>query len=458
MLNETITWLNKPLTPGLTAGDLRDEIAGLARLRGALDARDNRLAAALESRVGSRGAIEVVRETTGCSRREARRRTEQAKALEDMPNTAEALSEGLITTEHADALVKAAKHTDPASVDADTTLLDQVSKQPADKAGKQAADWTRRRQNPEDLEAAHRRARAKRRVDFFPGEDDMLRASITGDNTTMAMIQAKVLDTAQRLHHSQGGRDNPNHERSWAQYRYDAMLIAMGIEPFPSPARAHNSRTATRNGSGVAGDDLELRLDDNPGGSAGTSGNGSELAAADEDSLAGAGAFDWPGEKCSCGGGKLSQRNQIVVVAQLDDLAGDNEGTLGALIPGTGPISRSELERLACDADLQGLLFNGNGEPLWLGRRRRSVSDAQFKALVARDGGCVLCGSNPHHCHAHHIVPWQNGGPTDIDNLALVCHQDHSKVHNRQLKLHRQPDGSWTTTHNPKMVQTLDTS
>ncbi len=609
MLERTITWLNGLATPGLTAGDLRDKISGLARLQGALDACNNRLAVALQAAVGEREGIEVVRESTGCSRREARRRSERAAALNDMPNISEALGEGRITTEHADALVKAAKDTDAATVDGDSELLDLVSEVPADKAGKHTEDWARRRQSPEDLEAAHRRARAKRRVDFFPGEDHMLRGVITGDNTTMAMIQAKVLDMAQRLHSSQGGRDNPKHDRTWAQYRYDAMLIALGIDPFPpAPARTQNGRTSigdrepsgdsglgaaggtTRSGHGTrrpgthrqnghrqdghrsrhrstsngqhhksgnqlapSGVMLDLLDSDRPTGesasannglslpgitgtspngttvdgsgcaggeSAGSAGDasvgerygtigemfgstdpqvgvlnaqhshgdpcdarseaagnhtglvdeqnshdhrndstdGSELMWETQDSCFDDGAQDSGGQGCVCGGGKLSQRNQIVVVAQLDDLADTNQGTLGGLIPGTGPISRSELERLACDADLQGLIFNGRGEPLWLGRRRRSASAAQLKALIARDRGCVLCDASPHHCHAHHIVPWQNDGPTDIDNLALVCHQDHTKIHDRQLRLKRHPDGKWTTTHDPTMVKTHNTS
>ena len=526
MLKRTIFWLNEPLTPGLTAGDLRDEINGLAKLRGALDARDNRLAVALEAVVGGRDAVEVVRESTGCSRREARRRAERAQALKDMPNTAGALSEGRITTEHADALVRAGKDTDPAAVDADTQLLDQVADEPADKAGRLTDEWARRRQSPEDLEAAHRRARAKRRVDFFPTEDKMLRASITGDNTTMAMIQATVLDIAQRMHTNEGGRDNPKHDRTWAQYRYDAVLVALGIEPFPPP-RTHHGRTT--NGSGAAGGSASATAGDARRGSGGSrrpdgqgprhgrtsnghprkagnhpapkdvaaslwnadnfvnepdsGGNGLSLPGITGDALTGdlhepqdmttseADVFSetdgspWDdglhgstGRGCVCGGGKLSQRNQIVIVAQLDDLAGKGNGTLGGLIPGTGPISRSELERLACNADLQGLIFSGSGEPLWLGRRRRTASAAQHKALVARDRGCVLCGANPHHCHAHHILPWQNDGPTDIDNLALVCHQDHSKIHDRQLRLKRHPDGTWTTTHDPTMVKAHDTS
>ncbi len=57
---------------------------------------------------------------------------------------------------------------------------------------------------------------------------------------------------------------------------------------------------------------------------------------------------------------------------------------------------------------------------------------------VLRDQGrrpvtlCVLCGTNPAYCHAHHIILWTppTRDPTKIDNRALVCN----------------PDQQWTTT------------
>ena len=114
-------------------------------------------------------------------------------------------------------------------------------------------------------------------------------------------------------------------------------------------------------------------------------------------------------------------------------------------IPGAGPIPRSELERLACEAEIFGVLFSGDGQPLWHGRRLRTVSPQQWRALLARDRGCVLCGAGPGYCHAHHIVAWTAParGPTDIDNLVLVCNRHHRLIHQHGLVLARGPDGGW---------------
>ncbi|PYI37456.1 hypothetical protein CVS30_09825, partial [Arthrobacter psychrolactophilus] len=32
-------------------------------------------------------------------------------------------------------------------------------------------------------------------------------------------------------------------------------------------------------------------------------------------------------------------------------------------------------------------------------------------------------------CEAHHIIPWQHGGETNINNAALLCSRHHSLLH-----------------------------
>jgi hypothetical protein len=91
------------------------------------------------------------------------------------------------------------------------------------------------------------------------------------------------------------------------------------------------------------------------------------------------------------------------------------------------------LRRLACDADIMGLVMTDLGAPLNLGRRRRTVSPSQWVALVARDTGCVFpgCTRPAEYCDAHHVIHWLDGGPTDLDNLALTCGHHHDQIHHR---------------------------
>ena len=52
------------------------------------------------------------------------------------------------------------------------------------------------------------------------------------------------------------------------------------------------------------------------------------------------------------------------------------------------------------------------------------------RALKARDHGCRFPGcSNHRFCDGHHIVHWQNGGETRLDNLVLLCRHHHRLVH-----------------------------
>jgi len=115
-----------------------------------------------------------------------------------------------------------------------------------------------------------------------------------------------------------------------------------------------------------------------------------------------------------------------------------------AEIPGSGPVPPAELARLACNSDFYGVLFSGNGAPLWHGRRVRLATDAQWRSLIARDRGCVACGAAPSRCEAHHLVPWSRGGATNLDAMALICSHHHHLVHDFGYRLRRRRDGSWS--------------
>src|SRR6185436_12823419 len=61
------------------------------------------------------------------------------------------------------------------------------------------------------------------------------------------------------------------------------------------------------------------------------------------------------------------------------------------------------------------------GGVLSYGLRRRVASIGQRRALAARDRGCSFptCDRPPDWCESHHVTPWVDGGPTDLDNLTL---------------------------------------
>jgi hypothetical protein len=99
--------------------------------------------------------------------------------------------------------------------------------------------------------------------------------------------------------------------------------------------------------------------------------------------------------------------------------------------------------RMACDAGIVPIVLGGAGEPLDLGRARRFFTPAQRQALAVRDGGCAFphCGRPPSWCEAHHMRPWEQGGPTDVSEGVLLCRPHHRLVHGGGWSVRRGKDG-----------------
>jgi len=99
-------------------------------------------------------------------------------------------------------------------------------------------------------------------------------------------------------------------------------------------------------------------------------------------------------------------------------------------------------------ATLPPVLGGAPSRPLDLGRATRVVTPTQRSALAVRDGGCVFpgCGRPLAWCEAHHIWHWLEGGPTALDDLALVCRAQHRALHDGGWRLIRGPDGQFTAT------------
>ena len=103
-----------------------------------------------------------------------------------------------------------------------------------------------------------------------------------------------------------------------------------------------------------------------------------------------------------------------------------------------GPLEPATAERLACTGKVSLAIADADGEILHLGRSRRLASRAQRRALRLRDGTCTFPGCHQRkHLDAHHLAPWSEGGPTDLDQLALLCRRHHVMVHEGGLRLLR---------------------
>jgi hypothetical protein len=96
-----------------------------------------------------------------------------------------------------------------------------------------------------------------------------------------------------------------------------------------------------------------------------------------------------------------------------------------------GPLlSDDERRYLTCDATCE-VWFERDGQVIGSGRETRLINRRLRRALEHRDRCCVVpgCGAT-RGLHAHHIRHWEDGGPTELDNLVLVCPYHH-RLHHR---------------------------
>lgn len=133
------------------------------------------------------------------------------------------------------------------------------------------------------------------------------------------------------------------------------------------------------------------------------------------------------------------RRPHVTVVADLETL----EARAGAPAAETERgvrLSARTLRRLACDASVARVVRDPAGEPIDLGRATPTVSTAQRRALHVRDGGCRApgCDAPASWTDAHHVRFWaDHDGPTDLDNLVLLCRRHHTAVHDGRLDIQR---------------------
>lgn len=146
-------------------------------------------------------------------------------------------------------------------------------------------------------------------------------------------------------------------------------------------------------------------------------------------------------------------RPLIVIRVDAANLA-DPDGT--ATTDTGHPIAVAVVHRLMCDADLTRVVTNGPSQILDVGRDQRTATTAQRRALLIRDRHCLFpgCDRPPGWCQAHHIIWWENNGPTDLANLCLLCSRHHHDIHAGRFHLQRNADGHLQFTRpNGTMVE-----
>src|SRR6201986_3660677 len=113
-----------------------------------------------------------------------------------------------------------------------------------------------------------------------------------------------------------------------------------------------------------------------------------------------------------------------------------------------GPLlTDAERRYLTCDATCE-VWFERRGEVIGAGRATRMINRRLRRALEHRDRMCAVPGCDATRgLHAHHIRHWEDGGPTELSNLVLLC-PHHHRLHHRGVITITGPADALTVTDN----------
>ena len=138
---------------------------------------------------------------------------------------------------------------------------------------------------------------------------------------------------------------------------------------------------------------------------------------------------------------QAGERPHVTMTVQYDALT----GRLGpAVLDATGvTVGPAMARRLLCDCDLIPAVLASNGEPLDIGRATRVWPAGIRRAITLRDGGCVFpaCDRPARWSDLHHIQFWVNGGPTSLNNGAVLCGFHHTLIHQGDWTMRMAKDG-----------------
>jgi len=128
----------------------------------------------------------------------------------------------------------------------------------------------------------------------------------------------------------------------------------------------------------------------------------------------------------------------IRVLVSKATLDGDGSG-IGRIEGLTVPVSAATVQRLSCDGTTTEITLDAFGRPLDVGREQRTFTPKQRIALAVRDGACMFgdCDKEPAMTEAHPIIPWAEGGRTDLANGILLCRFHHLLIHNNGWEIYR---------------------
>ena len=428
MFTETVECVNGGLArllEAVRAGDLpaarlKDLIAVSRSWEAKVAALQTDAARLISDREGhGDGGASVLRDQAGKSKSQARRSLGAAEVLDEMPSLRSSVDSGEVPLANAERLADAARRTDPAAVDSASDLLAMARELPPDRFAREASAWTQRHQTDHGHQD-YLNKRRRRYLKTWKQQDGMVRLDGLLDPETGTRICNRLQDAAEELH-----RQDQQSSRTRA-----ASGATKATNPDKRPA-SHGPGTSQNSAANYTQTDSREPSVGNGTDNSKETRSWDQLRADALDLLT-SGAADGTRERGGSGG---RPKAEVIVVADIGVLTGDDPAGR-CEITGTGPVPPEVLQRIACDAQLTGLLFS-DAKPLHHGATVRTATTAQWRMLIARDRGCIGCGAEPGQCQAHHITPYARLRRTDIENLVLVCWRCHHNIH----------DHNWQVVH-----------
>jgi hypothetical protein len=140
----------------------------------------------------------------------------------------------------------------------------------------------------------------------------------------------------------------------------------------------------------------------------------------------------------------LSGADRQHVVVHVDDSTFRHSHAGRCEIEHGPSIAAETARRLACDASMVRVIENGQGEPLDVGRRTRTIPPGIRRALNVRDKGCRFPGcAFKRYVDGHHVKHWADGGETKLSNLITLCRFHHRLVHEGGVRIQSLDDGAF---------------
>ena len=409
-------------------------------------AYQRRLIAVAESQraaraVGDACVADTLVRNTGMSRGAARRAARQAKIIAAQPEVAGALACGDINTDQAEAIARA-------------DVGNQTRRELVAAAASEGTDATRERAAAAEIAARNEtpeqrfmRQHANRFLRFYNNRNGMVCLEGALDPDSGARLKAKVSAIANRMWRTDK-QQPPSRRRSPEQRDIDALCAATSRSTGPDPGRTHSHTDGRHHQRPAMSGPRHGDQPQSPQAGSGEAGSVVGTGAAEPstataaDTTTGEAGDSAAGNRC-CDEGQWADfdddgKRVVPVLRVSTSLDALRDGLHRAGITDSGEnLSAATLRRMACDAEIIPTVLNSKGRVIDVGRRTRRVSEALRCVLIARDGGCVWpgCDAPPSRCDAHHIKHWANGGLTNADNLALLCHRHHILLHEGHHRL-----------------------